>query len=112
MLYGPLEPEPLRILWLSSHSPWGGAEGRPKKDYKGLTALLPFSQLHSVLMRFGQIFQERNSPKRIMFFKNRLVNILEMLGMGGNFLEFPKSFFAFFELGVNAIGTDLVGHGG
>ena len=58
VLYGPLEPEPLRILWLSSHSPWGGAEGRPKKDYKGLTALLPFSQLHSVLMRFGQIFQD------------------------------------------------------
>ena len=111
MLYGPLEPEPLRILWLSSHSPWGGAEGRPKKDYKGLTALLPFSQLHSVLMRFGQIFQERNSPKRIMLFKNRLVNILKC-SRGLYFLEFPKSFFAFFELSVNAIGRDLLGHGG
>ena len=111
MLYGPLEPEPLRILWLSSHSPWGGAEGRPKKDYKGLTALLPFSQLHSVLMRFGRIFQERNSPKRIMFFKNRLVNILKY-SRGLYIREFPKLFFPFFELGVNVIGTDLLEHGG
>ena len=56
VLYGPLmvfygSP---RIL------PWelGGVEELPKKDYKGLTALLPFSQLRSVLMRFGQIFQD------------------------------------------------------
>ena len=49
---------PHGILWLSSHSPLGGVEELPKKDYKDLAALLPFSQLRSVLMRFGQIFQD------------------------------------------------------
>ena len=102
---------PSSILWLSPHSPWGGAKGRPKKDY---TALFPFSQLHSVLMRFGQIFQDlfqRNSPKTDDDFPKQIGEYFEILD-GWYFLELSKSFSAFFELGVNAIVRDLLGHDG
>ena len=54
MLYGPS----WNPVFYGSPRILPGEVGRPKKDYKGLTAPLPFSQLHSVLMRFAQIVRD------------------------------------------------------
>ena len=92
VLYGPL------MVFYGSRRilPWEGLRGAQRRITRVSPPCSHSLNSVSVLMRFGQIFQDllkcsqRNAPKRIMFFKNRLTNILEMLEEGGNFLSFKS----------------------
>ena len=61
-----------------------GRDSSPKKDYKDLTAPLPFSQLRSVLMRFGQILQDlfevltKKRPKTDNVFQKQIGEYFEI----------------------------------
>ena len=76
---------PHGILWLSSRSPLGGVETRAQRRITRISPpLFPFSQLRSILMRFGQILQDlfevltKKRPKTDNVFQKQIGEYFEI----------------------------------